>query len=76
MVLFLMYHEILSSIVYFVGHDVYATIIFHNFQALLGVMMGIDLELSAQLLYPILILATISTLVIVISDLALIRRTR
>jgi membrane protease YdiL (CAAX protease family) len=76
MVLFLIYPGILTSIVYFVGRDVYATIIFHKFQALFGVMMGIDLESSAQLLYPILILATISTLVLVISDLALIRRTR
>ena len=28
-----------TSMVYFVGRDIYATIVFHNFQALIGVML-------------------------------------
>lgn len=36
-----LYPGLLTSIVYFVGRDIYAAIIFHNFQALFGVMAGI-----------------------------------
>jgi hypothetical protein len=76
MVLFLMYPGLLTSIVYFVGHDIYATNVFHNFQALFGVMMSIDFALCTHLIYPILILAAISILVLVISDFTLVRPTR
>lgn len=74
-VLFLMYPGILTSLVYFIGRDIYATIIFHNFQALFGVMMSVNVVSFTQPLYPILILAAVSVLVLAILDLILIRKT-
>ena len=74
-VLFLMYPGILTSLVYFIGRDIYATIIFHNFQALFGVMMSVNIVSFTQPLYPILILAAVSVLVLAILDLMLIRKT-
>jgi hypothetical protein len=70
-----MYPGILTSLVYFIGRDIYATIIFHNFQALLGIMMGVDLTVFSRPIYPILILAIMSILTLVILDLIKIRRT-
>ena len=43
MVLFVMYPRILTSLVYFIGRDIYATIIFHNFQALFGLITIVKL---------------------------------
>ena len=74
-VLFLMYPGILTSVVYFIGRDIYAAIIFHNFQALFGVMMSVNVVSFTQPLYPVLILAVISMLIFVISDIFLIRKT-
>src|ERR687897_1660389 len=75
MVLFIMYPGILTSLVYFIGRDIYATIIFHNFQALFGVMMSVNIVSFTQPLYPILILAVVSILVLVMLDLLLVRKT-
>jgi hypothetical protein len=75
MVLFIMYPGILTSLVYFIGRDIYATIIFHNFQALFGVMMNVNITSFTQPAYPILIVAVVSMLVLVVVDLFLIRRT-
>ena len=74
-VLFLMYPGILTSLVYFIARDIYATIIFHNFQALFGVMMSVNISSFTQLIYPILILAVVSMLVLAILDSMLIRKT-
>jgi hypothetical protein len=74
MVLLLMYPGILTSIIYFIGRDIYAAIIFHNFQALFGVMAGISIEPFTRLLYPVIILGIASMFVLVISDMLLIRR--
>jgi hypothetical protein len=76
MVILLMYPGILTSIVYFIGRDIYATIIFHNFQAIFGVMMGIELASFSRLMYPVLILATASILILIISDLLMVRRAK
>ncbi|HEX5975885.1 MAG TPA: hypothetical protein VFY68_01345, partial [Nitrososphaeraceae archaeon] len=70
-----MYPGILTSLVYFIGHDIYATIIFHNFQALLGVMMNVNIKSFTQPAYPIIILAVGSMLVLVILDKLLVRKT-
>jgi hypothetical protein len=75
MVLFIMYPGILTSLVYFIGRDIYATIIFHNFQALFGVMMSVNVASFTQPIYPILILAVVSILVLVMLDLLLVRKT-
>ena len=74
-VLFIMYPGILTSLVYFIGRDIYATIIFHNFQALFGVMMSVNVASFTQPIYPILILAAVSMLVLVTLDLLLVRKT-
>lgn len=74
-VLFLMYPGTLTSIVYFIGRDIYATIIFHNFQALFGIMMNVNITSFIQPVYPILILAAVSMLVLVTLDLLLVRKT-
>lgn len=74
-VLFLMYPGILTSLVYFIGRDIYATIIFHNFQALFGVMMSVNIVSFTQPLYPILVLAAISMFVLALSDRILIKKT-
>jgi hypothetical protein len=74
MVLLLMYPGILTSIIYFIGRDIYAAIIFHNFQALFGVMAGISIEPFTRLLFPVIILGIASMFVLVISDMLLIRR--
>lgn len=61
-VLFLMLPGLLTSIVYYVGRSVYATIVFHNFQALFGVMVSIQTTYLLDLQYPVLILAVVSVL--------------
>jgi membrane protease YdiL (CAAX protease family) len=77
MVIFLMYPGLLTSIVYFVGRDIYAAIIFHNFQALFGVMAGIiNIEPFTRPLYPVIILAIVSMLVLIGSDMFMLRRTK
>lgn len=74
-VLYLMYPGILTSLVYFIGRDIYAAIIFHNLQALFGVMMSVNVASFTQPIYPIFILAAVSMLVLVMLDLLLVRKT-
>ncbi|MGN6559089.1 MAG: CPBP family glutamic-type intramembrane protease [Candidatus Nitrosocosmicus sp.] len=65
-VIFLMLPGLLTSIVYFVGRNVYATIVFHNFQALFGVMASVQTTTYLlNLQYPVLILAVVSVLSLV-----------
>jgi uncharacterized membrane protein YeaQ/YmgE (transglycosylase-associated protein family) len=73
-VLFLMIPGTLTSIVYFIGRNIYVTVIFHNFQALYGVMRSIDIISFNHLLYPLLIMASISILILIVADLFLVRR--
>ena len=60
MVLFLMYPGILTSIVYFIGRDIYATVVFHNFHAISGVINNIKIELLSRPMYPVIIIAIVS----------------
>jgi len=73
-VLFLMIPGALTSVVYFIGRNIYATIIFHNFQALYGVMRNIDITSFSHLLYPLIIMASVSILILIAADLLLVRR--
>jgi len=73
MVIFLMIPAILTSIFYFVGREVYSTIIIHNILALIGVSGSIDP--TPLTLYPAMILALVSVLVLITLDLFLVRRT-
>jgi hypothetical protein len=74
MVLFLMIPSILTSIFYFIGREMYSTITIHNFLALIGVSGSIDVTGLTQPLYPVIIIAFISVLVLIASDVFLIRR--
>ena len=75
MVLFLMIPAILTSMFYFIGREVYSTITIHNFLALIGVLGSIDVTTLTQPLYPVMLIALVSIIVLIASDLYLIRRT-
>jgi hypothetical protein len=76
MVLFLMIPVILTSVFYFIGREIYSTITIHNFLALIGVSGGIDVTALTEPLYPIMIVALVSVVVLIASDMFLIRRTK
>jgi hypothetical protein len=65
---------LLTGIVYFVGRNIYAAIVFHNFQALFGVISSVSPTQLHQLQYPVLLLATLSILVLVITDRTIMRK--
>ncbi|HSA75736.1 MAG TPA: CPBP family intramembrane glutamic endopeptidase [Candidatus Nitrosocosmicus sp.] len=68
MVLILMLPGLLTSIVYFVGRNIYATIVFHNFQALFGVVASVEIAHVLQIQFPVVFLAVASVLVLIIMD--------
>jgi|SRR5918996_609588 hypothetical protein len=74
-VLFLMIPAILTSVFYFIGREIYSTITIHNFLALIGVSGSIDVTGLTQPLYPVLIIAFISVLVLIASNVFVVRRT-
>jgi hypothetical protein len=74
MVFFLMIPGLVTSLVYFLGRDIYAAIIFHNFLGMTGVMQNVDLERFSQLLNPLYALMIISVMVLIIADNFFIRR--
>lgn len=76
MVLFLMIPAILTSLFYFIGREIYSTIAIHNFLALIGVSSSIDVTALTQPLYHVMIMALISVIVLIASDMLLIRRTK
>jgi hypothetical protein len=59
---------LLTSIDYFVGRNIYATIFFHNFQALSGVLASVEIADMLQIQFPVVLLAVASVLVLVIMD--------
>lgn len=76
MVLFIMYPGVLTSIVYFVGRDIYAAIVFHNFQALFGVMNNVNIESLLHPVYPLIMIAIVSIAILVLSDLLVVRKAK
>jgi CAAX prenyl protease-like protein len=76
MILFLMLPGTLTSIVYFVGRDIYAAVVFHNFQALFGVINNMNIEQLFRPMYPAIIMAIISISILVLSDQLVIRKTK
>jgi hypothetical protein len=74
MVFFLMIPGLVTSLVYFLGRDIYATILFHNFLGMTGVMQNVDLERFGQPLYHLYILLIISVVVLIAADILFIRR--
>lgn len=74
MVLFLMIPGLITSLVFFIGRDLYATILFHNFLGMAGVLQNVDLALFSQPLYLFYILMAISVICLIAGDRAYIRR--
>jgi len=74
MVMILMLPGLLTSIVYFVGRNIYATIVFHNFQALFGVLNSVEIERILQLQFPVVLLAIASVLVLISMDKFIVRK--
>jgi hypothetical protein len=74
MVFFLMIPGLVTSLVYFLGRDIYATIIFHNFLGMTGVMQNVNLDQFSQPMYHLYILLFISVVVLIAADLFFIRR--
>lgn len=74
MVFLLMAVGIVTSLVYFLGRDVYATIIVHNFLAMKGVMGSIDLTIFRQPLIPLYVLFVLSIVALVAVHIWLHRR--
>ena len=74
MVMILMLPGLLTSIVYFVGRNIYATIVFHNFQALFGVVASVEIERMLQVQFPVVLLAVASVLVLIIMDKFILRK--
>ncbi|ALI35316.1 hypothetical protein NMY3_01111 [Candidatus Nitrosocosmicus oleophilus] len=73
-VMILMLPGLLTSIVYFVGRNIYATIVFHNFQALFGVLASVEIEHMLQIQFLVVMLAVASVLVLIIMDRFILRR--
>jgi hypothetical protein len=65
---------LVTSLVYFLGRDIYATIIFHNFLGMTGVMQNVNLDQFSQPMYHLYILLFISVVVLIAADLFFIRR--
>jgi hypothetical protein len=74
MVIILMYPSLPASIVYFVVRDIYTAIVFHNFQALFGVMNNVNIEPFTRPLYPVIMLGVVSVPVLIGSDMFMLRR--
>jgi membrane protease YdiL (CAAX protease family) len=78
MVLFLSAIGVVTSLVYFIGRDIYATMVFHNFFGSIWVMQSLSasglLDTYSQPLYPVMGMAVISLAIFVIVDLFYVRK--
>ncbi|HNL85837.1 MAG TPA: hypothetical protein PLM60_05085 [Methanoregulaceae archaeon] len=78
MILLLSFIGIVTSLVYFVGRDIYATIAFHNFLGCIGVIQALEaagsLPLYEKPLLPVLGMAAISVAVFITIDFRFIRQ--
>lgn len=67
-----------TGIVYFIGRDIYAAIVFHNTLALFGVMQALErsgnLISYSQPVYPLITMALVSLIILAIFDILYIRR--
>jgi hypothetical protein len=77
MVTFLSIIGFVTSLVYFIGRDLYATMVFHNFFGSIGVMQSLSasglLAVYSQPLFPVIGMAVISVLIFVGMDLQYVR---
>lgn len=79
MVAFLSIIGVVTSLVYFISRDVYATMVFHNFFGCIGVMQSLSvsgvLDAYSQPLLPVIGMAFASLLIFVSMDLLYVRKT-
>jgi hypothetical protein len=76
MVLFLMLPSIASAVTFFLGRDIYATVIVQNFMGIVGVLSGLpNLEVYKQPMVPIYALSAISIAALVISVSLMMKKT-
>lgn len=76
MMLFLMVPGLVTSLVYFLGRDIYAAIIVQNFLGMMGVMQNLDLTFYRRPMYPLYTLMLISILALITVDVLMIREHR
>jgi hypothetical protein len=78
MVAFLSVIGLVTSVVFFVSRDVYATILFHNFLGTFGVVQALaaqdNLASFTSVQWPLICTAIIALLALIVADLLLIRR--
>jgi len=75
MMLFLLVPGIITSLFYFISREIYATILFHNFQGIIGVISNLkNPEILNRPLYPLYFLVLLSIVALVGADMSLARR--
>jgi hypothetical protein len=74
MVLFLMIPAIAPSVVYFLGRDIYATIIIQNFLGIFGVMQTIDLQAYSQPAFQMYILTIPTIAALIVANIIVVRK--
>ena len=75
MMLFLLVPGIITSLFYFISREIYATILFHNFQGIIGVISNLkNPEILNRPLYPLYFLVLLSIVALIGADMLLARR--
>lgn len=75
MMVFLLFPGIMTSLFYFISRDIYATILFHNFQGTVGVVGSLENpDVLNRLVYPLYLLLLLSLIALIGADLFLTRR--
>jgi hypothetical protein len=75
MMLVLLVPGIVTSLFYFVSREIYATILFHNFQGTFGVLSNLENpENLNRPLYPLYFLAIFAVVALITADRLLVRR--
>jgi hypothetical protein len=77
LMLILLMPGLVTSLFFLITREIYATILFHNFQGIIGVIGNLkNQELLNRPLYPFYFLMLLSILVLIVADILLIRRRR
>lgn len=74
MVLFLLIPGLVTSLVYFLGRDIYAAMVIQNFAAMIGVGRNIDLTPFREPRYPLYVLALLSVAVLIAAHILMLQR--
>jgi hypothetical protein len=77
LMLILLMPGLVTSLFYLITREIYATILFHNFQGIIGVIGNLkNQELLNRPLYPLYFLMILSIIILIAADIGLIRRKR